>query len=89
MERYGYKRTFALGFIGCSGSFACMIPPSGMFIFFAIFTDQSVGKLFLSGIFPGIITAFVYATCMFLIAKFGKNVAPVHPDEYTGLSFQS
>lgn len=82
MERYGYKRTFALGSIGCSGSFACMIPPSGMFILFAIFTDQSVGKLFLSGIFPGIITAFVYATCMFLIAKFGKNVAPVHPDEY-------
>lgn len=82
MERYGYKRTFALGSIGCSGSFACMIPPSGMFILFAIFTDQSVGKLFLSGIFPGIITAFVYATCMFFIAKFGKNVAPVHPDEY-------
>ncbi len=83
MERYGYKKTFALGSIGCSGSFACMIPPSGMFILFAIFTDQSVGKLFLAGIFPGIITAFVYASCMFLMARFGKNVAPMHPNELT------
>ena len=82
MERFGYKRTYALGSIGCSGSFACMIPPSGMFILFAIFTDQSVGKLFLSGILPGILTAGVYATCMYLMAKYGKNVAPIHPDEY-------
>lgn len=82
MERYGYKKTFALGAIGCSGSFACMIPPSGMFILFAIFTDQSVGKLFLAGILPGILTAFVYAACMYLMAKFGRNVAPIHPDEF-------
>lgn len=82
MERFGYKKTFALGAIGCSGSFACMIPPSGMFILFAIFTGQSVGKLFLAGILPGILTAFVYAICMYLMAKFGKGIAPVHPDEY-------
>ncbi|WP_446424598.1 TRAP transporter large permease [Mailhella sp.] len=82
MERFGYKKTFALGSIGCSGSFACMIPPSGMFILFAIFTDQSVGKLFLSGILPGILTASVYAICMLLMAKYGNNVAPIHPDEY-------
>jgi len=82
MQRYGYKRSFALGSIGSCGSFACMIPPSGMFILFAIFTDQSVGKLFLSGIIPGLITILVYSTCMFLMAKYGKDVAPVHPDEY-------
>lgn len=82
MQRFGYKKTFALGSIGCSGSFACMIPPSGMFILFAIFTNQSVGKLFLAGILPGIFTAIVYATCMFLMAKFGNNIAPIHPNEY-------
>lgn len=81
MERFGYKKAFALGSIGCSGSFACMIPPSGMFILFAIFTDQSVGKLFLAGILPGLLTAFVYASCMFLMAKFGNNIAPIHPSE--------
>lgn len=82
MQKFGYKRTFSLGSIACSGGFACMIPPSGMFILFAIFTNQSVGKLFLAGILPGILSAVVFATVMFLMAKFGKNVAPIHPDEY-------
>ncbi len=81
MKRYGYDKKFALGSIACSGGFAAMIPPSGMFILFAIFTDQSVGKLFLAGIFPGLLSAFVFAVYMFLMAKFG-SVAPVHPDEY-------
>lgn len=81
MVRYSYKRTFALGSIACSGSLACLIPPSGMFILFAIFTDQSVGKLFLAGILPGLLTAGVYGTCAWFMARFGRNVAPIHPDE--------
>lgn len=82
MIRYGYKRTYALGSIACAGSLACLIPPSGMFILFAIFTDLSVGKLFLAGILPGFLTAAVYAACALLMARFGKNVAPIHPEEY-------
>ncbi len=81
MKRYNYEKSYALGAIACSGSFACMIPPSGMFILFAIFTDQSVGKLFLAGIFPGILTAFVYAFSMYLRAKLYPHLAPIHPEE--------
>ncbi|WP_461211276.1 TRAP transporter large permease [Desulfocurvus sp. DL9XJH121] len=81
MKRYKYDTSYSLGAIACSGSFACMIPPSGMFILFAIFTEQSVGKLFLAGIFPGILTAFVYAACMYLRAKMFPHLAPIHPDE--------
>ena len=82
MQRYKYEDTYALGAIACSGSFACMIPPSGMFILFAIFTEQSVGKLFLAGIFPGVLTAVVYALCMYLRAKLYPELAPIHPDEF-------
>ena len=82
MKRYKYDTSYSLGAIACSGSFACMIPPSGMFILFAIFTEQSVGKLFLAGIFPGLLTAVVYAACMFLRAKLYPNLAPIHPDEF-------
>ena len=81
MKRYGYDKRFALGSIACSGGFAAMIPPSGMFILFAIFTNQSVGKLFLAGILPGFLSACVFAIYMLLRSKFG-NVAPIHPDEY-------
>ncbi len=82
MKRYGYDTRYSLGAIACSGSFACMIPPSGMFILFAIFTEQSVGKLFLAGIFPGILTAIVYALSMYLRAKMFPHLAPIHPDEF-------
>lgn len=81
MKRYGYDKKFSLGAIACSGGFAAMIPPSGMFILFAIFTNQSVGKLFLAGILPGFLSALVFTVYMLLKAKFG-TVAPIHPDEY-------
>ena len=82
MKRFNYDKSYSLGAIACSGSFACMIPPSGMFILFAIFTDQSVGKLFLAGILPGVLTAFVYAMSMYLRAKMFPHLAPIHPDEF-------
>lgn len=81
MMKYNYDKTFALGSIACSGTFACMIPPSGMFILFAIFTEQSVGKLFIAGIIPGLITACVYAISMFIRAKIKPQLAPVVPEE--------
>ena len=81
MKKYGYDKRFSLGAIACSGGFAAMIPPSGMFILFAIFTDLSVGELFLAGIFPGFLSACVFTVYMLIAAKFG-NVAPIHPDEY-------
>ncbi len=82
MKRYNYDTSYSLGAIACSGSFACMIPPSGMFILFAIFTEQSVGKLFLAGILPGILTAIVYSLSMYLRAKLYPHLAPVHPEEF-------
>ena len=77
MKRADYDRPFALGTIASSGTFACMIPPSGMFILFAIFTDLSVGKLFMAGIFPGLLTACVYVVSMIIRAKINPRLAPI------------
>lgn len=81
MRRYGYDRSFALGSIACSGTFASMIPPSGMFILFAIFTETSVGRLFMAGIIPGLMTATVYAISMYLRARYNPSIAPVSETE--------
>ena len=81
MRRYGYDRSFALGSIACSGTFASMIPPSGMFILFAIFTETSVGRLFMAGIVPGIMTATVYAISMYLRARWNPKLAPISDEE--------
>jgi len=83
MKRANYDRAFALGSIASSGSFACMIPPSGMFILFAIFTDQSVGKLFMAGLIPGIVTAGVYVISMYLRSRFNPKLAPMADFERT------
>lgn len=81
MRRFHYDNAFALGSIASAGTFACMIPPSGMFILFAIFTDQSVGRLFMGGIIPGVLTAIVYAVSMVLRAKLNPKLAPMVPSE--------
>ena len=82
MRRYGYDRSFALGSIACSGTFASMIPPSGMFILFAIFTETSVGRLFMAGIIPGVLTAMIYAASMYLRARANPKLAPISEEEH-------
>lgn len=76
MRRYGYEKKFSLGSIACSGSLAAMIPPSGMFILFSIFTDVPVGKLFMAGVLPGILTAVAYVVVIFVKAKRHPEIAP-------------
>ena len=76
MARHRYDKTFSLGTIAAAGTFAAMIPPSSMFIIYAIFTEQSVGRLFIAGIIPGLITATVYSLSIILRVKFNPKLAP-------------
>ena len=55
MEKRGYDRTLTVGSIGASGILGNIIPPSIMMVVYGGMTDTSVGKLFIAGIFPGII----------------------------------
>ena len=61
MRRFGYNKKFAAGIIASAGTFAAMIPPSGLMIVYALLTKQSIGRLFAGGILPGFMTATVYA----------------------------
>src|SRR3954447_18909479 len=56
LER-GYPRHFALGVVGASGTIGIVIPPSLALILYGIITEQSVPRLFLAGILPGILQA--------------------------------
>ena len=56
LER-GYPRHFSLGVIGASGTIGIVIPPSLALILYGIITEQSVPRLFLAGILPGIAAA--------------------------------
>ncbi len=56
LER-GYPRSFALGVLGASGTIGVVIPPSLALILYGIVTEQSVPRLFLAGIIPGLLQA--------------------------------
>ncbi|MFD1039348.1 TRAP transporter large permease [Virgibacillus byunsanensis] len=72
MRRLGYGKEFASGLIASAGTFASMIPPSMMFIIYALFTNTSIAELFFAGIIPGILTAVVYAIFIYVKSKRDK-----------------
>lgn len=60
MRRYGYDDQLATASIACSAPLAIIIPPSIPFIMYGIMTELSIGKLFMSGVGPGILTIIAY-----------------------------
>ena len=76
MSRHKYNRPLSLGSIASAGTFACMIPPSNLFIIYAIFTEQSVGRLFAAGMVPGILTAITYSISIIYRVKKNPELAP-------------
>ena len=76
MKRLNYDKSFSLGCIASAGTFAAMIPPSGVLIILAIITDQSIGTLFMAGIVPGIVTAAVYSLSIIYRAHRNPLLAP-------------
>ena len=57
MRRYGYRRDFALGSVAGSACLGMLIPPSVLMIVWCVLTELSIGKLFLAGVIPGLLTA--------------------------------
>ena len=76
MVRFGYSRSLSIGAIAGAGSFAAMIPPSITMVIYAIMTEQSVGQLLIAGVIPGILTAVVYLTGIYLLVRARPSLAP-------------
>lgn len=74
MTKCGYDKRFSAGIISSAGTFASMIPPSGLMILYAILTNQSIGRLFAGGIIPGMITATVYAVLIVIRIKLNPKL---------------
>ncbi len=76
MARLRYDKALSVGVIASAGTFASMIPPSMMMIIYALFTQQSIGRLFAAGIIPGVVTAFAYAALIVFMVKRNPRLAP-------------
>ena len=60
MKKYNYDPALATGVVAAGGSLGILIPPSTIFIVYGIMTEQSVGKLFLAGVVPGILMTILF-----------------------------
>lgn len=69
MIRHGYTRKFATGVVAGSSVLGMLIPPSLLFIIYAILAEQSVGRMFLAGIIPGIVLALTFTATILLLAR--------------------
>ena len=77
MIEKGYPRSFALGVIGASGTIGIVIPPSLALILYGIVAEQSVPRLFLAGILPGLLQAGAFFAWVFYYAR--KHNFPREP----------
>lgn len=82
MRRYGYPKEIAAGCIAAGSAIDLMIPPSLGFILYGIITEQSIGKLFIAGIIPGILQILAFCFVIYLLAKYlykdnNKDAKPI------------
>jgi tripartite ATP-independent transporter DctM subunit len=79
MERYGYDKRLSSGIVATVGTLGALLPPSVTLIIFGIISDQSIGKLFLAGVFPGLIIAAFFVCVIYGWCKINPAVGPKGP----------
>jgi len=76
MTRFGYDVRLSAGCIAAAGTLAALIPPSILMVIYAVITEQSIGKLLIAGIVPGVLTALIYCGGIYAIARLRPDIAP-------------
>lgn len=79
MKRYGYADSLSSGSIAAGGSLGMLIPPSVVFIVYALMTEQSIGSLFLAGIVPGILIVGLFCLNIYIRCSRDKTLGPAGP----------
>jgi C4-dicarboxylate transporter, DctM subunit len=89
MKRYNYSMVLGTGTVAAGGSLGILIPPSVIFIVYGILTEQSIGKLFVAGVLPGILLSLFFVGAIFIWAEIRPSVAPRGPKTTVGEKFAS
>jgi len=76
MDRYGYAKKLSTGIVASVGTLGILIPPSVTLILFGIITEQSIAKLFMAGILPGLLTAFFFVVVIYGWCRINPSIGP-------------
>ena len=76
MQRYHYDDALATGSIAAGGTLGILIPPSAGFVVYAILTEESIGRLFMAGILPGLVLSALFIAAIWIQVKRNPELAP-------------
>ena len=76
MDRFGYDKRLSTGIVATVGTLGILIPPSVTLIVFGVITEQSIGRLFMAGLIPGLMISFCFMLIIIGWAKMNPAIAP-------------
>ena len=76
LTRLGYKRSLICGSLAAGGTLGILIPPSIPMIIYGAITETSVGRLFLAGVFPGVVISLLFSLYIVGAALRDPSVSP-------------
>lgn len=79
LKRFGYSGSLATGALAAGGTLGIMIPPSVPLVIYAILTQESIGKLFMAAVLPGIIAMLGYMLVIKIIVTLNPHAGPAGP----------
>ncbi len=79
LRRFGYAGSLATGALAAGGTLGIMIPPSVPLVIYAILTQESIGKLFMAAVLPGLIAMVGYMIVVRLIVTLKPQAGPAGP----------
>ena len=89
MRKYDYDPKLATGCIAAGGTIGILIPPSIGFILYATLTGESIGKLFIAGILPGLLLTILFIFSIYIVTRRDPSMGPQGPStSFTELMFE-
>ena len=79
MDRFDYHKRLSSGVVAAGGTLGILIPPSTGFVIYAILTEQSIGRLFLAGILPGVLLTLLFILIITIICTIDPKYGPSGP----------
>jgi C4-dicarboxylate transporter, DctM subunit len=79
LKRFGYAGSLSTGALAAGGTLGIMIPPSVPLVIYAILTQESIGKLFMAAVLPGVIAMLGYMVVIKIMVTLQPHIGPAGP----------